>query len=130
MLEMLAQGEKAVESVAAEVGIDVKLASAHLKALKEARLVQSRREGKRMVYRLSGKDVAHLGVTLREVSLFTLFDVPLIKIGDGRCWCNMGSRLRSHGFGFRDQNGSSFGSIVPRSGARAVGVWYGGRCSS
>ncbi|MFY8086088.1 MAG: ArsR/SmtB family transcription factor, partial [Rubrivivax sp.] len=40
ILEMLAQGEKAVESVAAEVGIDVKLASAHLKALKEARLVQ------------------------------------------------------------------------------------------
>jgi rhodanese-related sulfurtransferase/DNA-binding transcriptional ArsR family regulator len=68
MLEMLAQGEKAVEVVAAEVGIDVKLASAHLKALKEARLVQSRREGKRMVYRLSGGDVAQLGVMLRQVA--------------------------------------------------------------
>jgi hypothetical protein len=40
MLEMLAQGEKAVEPWPSEVGIDVKLASAHLKALKEARLVQ------------------------------------------------------------------------------------------
>jgi len=68
MLEMLAQGEKAVETVAAEVGVDVKLASAHLKALKEARLVLSRREGKRMVYRLSGQDVALLGVTLRQVA--------------------------------------------------------------
>src|SRR5882672_10752375 len=67
MLEMLAQGEKAVETVAAEVAIDVKLASAHLKALKEARMVQSRREGKRIVYRLSGSDVAHLGVVLRQV---------------------------------------------------------------
>ena len=67
MLEMLAQGEKAVEAVAAEVAIDVKLASAHLKALKEARLVQSRRDGKRMIYRLSGADVAQLGVTLRDV---------------------------------------------------------------
>ncbi len=68
LLEMLAQGEKAVEVVAAEVGIDVKLASAHLKALKEARLVENRRDGKRVIYRLSGKDVAQLGVTLRRVA--------------------------------------------------------------
>ena len=54
MLEMLAQGEKSVEAVAEAVGVDIKLASAHLKALKEARLVQSRRDGKRMLYRLSG----------------------------------------------------------------------------
>ncbi len=65
---MLAQGEKAVEVVAAEVQVDIKLASAHLKALREARLVQSRREGKRMVYCLSGADVAHLGVMLRQVA--------------------------------------------------------------
>lgn len=68
ILEMLAQGEKAVVTVAAEVAIDVKLASAHLKGLKEARLVQVRREGKRMIYRLSGSDVAQLGVTLRHVA--------------------------------------------------------------
>ena len=43
ILEMLAQGEKAVEAIAGEVRIDVKLASAHLKSLKEARLVQVRR---------------------------------------------------------------------------------------
>jgi len=74
---MLAQGEKAVETVAAEVGIDAKLASAHLKALKEARLVQSRREGKRMVYRLSGRDVAQLGVTLRQVAEEHLVELRL-----------------------------------------------------
>ena len=68
ILEMLAQGEKAVETVGAEVSIDVKLASAHLKALREARLVQVRREGKRMIYRLSGGDVAQLGVMLRQVA--------------------------------------------------------------
>ena len=68
MLEMLAQGEKAVESVAADVGIGIKLASAHLKALKAANLVQSRRDGKRMLYRLSGDDVAQLGVSLRGVA--------------------------------------------------------------
>jgi rhodanese-related sulfurtransferase/DNA-binding MarR family transcriptional regulator len=68
ILEMLAQGEKAVESISAELAIDNKLASAHLKALKEARLVQSRRDGKRIVYQLTGSDVAQLGVTLRQVA--------------------------------------------------------------
>jgi rhodanese-related sulfurtransferase/DNA-binding transcriptional ArsR family regulator len=68
ILEMLAQGEKAVETITAEVAIDNKLASAHLKALKEARLVQTRREGKRIYYKLAGPDVAQLGVVLRQVA--------------------------------------------------------------
>ena len=49
MLEMLAQGEKSVDALAEAVAVDIKLASAHLKALKEARLVVSRRDGKRML---------------------------------------------------------------------------------
>ena len=77
MLEMLAQGEKAVEMIASEVGIDVKLASAHLKALKESRLVQVRRDGKRMFYRLSGGDVAQLGVVLRQVAEEHLLELRL-----------------------------------------------------
>jgi rhodanese-related sulfurtransferase len=77
ILEMLAQGEKAVETVAAEVAISVKLASAHLKALKSARLVEVRREGKRMIYRLSGTDVAQLGVMLRHVAEDHLVELQL-----------------------------------------------------
>jgi len=68
ILEMLAQGEKAVETISDEVAIDNKLASAHLKALKEARLVQTRRDGKRIFYSLTGSDVAQLCVTLRHVA--------------------------------------------------------------
>lgn len=68
MLDMLAQGEKSVDLLAGEVGVDIKLASAHLKSLKAARLVQTRRDGKRIVYRLSGPDVAQLGVGLRQVA--------------------------------------------------------------
>lgn len=68
ILEMLAQGEKAVETISADVAIDNKLASAHLKALKEARLVKTRRDGKRIFYSLTGADIAQLGVTLREVA--------------------------------------------------------------
>jgi rhodanese-related sulfurtransferase len=77
ILEMLAQGEKAVETIAGEVSIGVKLASAHLKALKEARLVQVKRDGKRMIYRLSGNDVAQLGVTLRQVAEEHLVELRL-----------------------------------------------------
>lgn len=68
LLELLAQGEKTVETLAGELAVDVKLTSAHLKALKEARLVASRRDGKFMIYRLSGPDVARLWVMLREVA--------------------------------------------------------------
>lgn len=68
MLELLAQGEKTVETLAGELGIAMKLASAHLKALRDARLVVARRDGKNMHYRLSGEDVAGLNVKLREVA--------------------------------------------------------------
>ncbi|MGB5235776.1 MAG: metalloregulator ArsR/SmtB family transcription factor [Candidatus Macondimonas sp.] len=68
LLEVLAQGEKTVEALAAELDIDMRLASAHLKALREARLVVARRAGKYMIYRLSSSDVAGLWVTLREVA--------------------------------------------------------------
>ena len=68
LMEMLAQGEKSVDVLAAELSIDIKLASAHLKALRDARLVTSRREGKFVHYRLTGTDVAGLGVKLREVA--------------------------------------------------------------
>lgn len=68
LLELLAQGEKSVEYLAEELSIDIRLASAHLRALREARLVTSRKEGKFVVYRLTGDDVAGLWVTLREVA--------------------------------------------------------------
>lgn len=68
LLELLAQGEKTVEALAAELSIDIKLTSAHLKALRDARLVTSQRDGKFMIYRLSGHDVAPLCVMLREVA--------------------------------------------------------------
>lgn len=68
LLEMLAQGEKPVEGLARQLGIDMRLTSAHLKVLREARLVEGRRDGKFMVYRLTGADVAVLGVQLRAVA--------------------------------------------------------------
>lgn len=68
LLDLLSQGEKSVETLAGDSAIDVKLASAHLKVLKEARLVEARREGRFVIYRLSGSDVANLWLNLRSVA--------------------------------------------------------------
>lgn len=77
MLEVLGQGEKTVEALSAELDIDMKLASAHLKALREARLVETTRAGKYIYYRLSGPDVANLWVNLREVAEEHLVELRL-----------------------------------------------------
>ena len=77
LLELLAQGEKTVDVLATELSADIKLTSAHLKALKDARLVTFRREGKYVVYRLTGGDVAGLVVTLRQVAQEHLLELRL-----------------------------------------------------
>jgi rhodanese-related sulfurtransferase len=66
LLEVLAQGEKSVEALAGELSIEIKLTSAHLKVLKESRLVATRKDGKFVFYRLAGSDVANLWVSMRE----------------------------------------------------------------
>ncbi len=65
LIELLCQGEKTVEMLATQAEISVKLASAHLKALRQARLVDSRRDGKYVLYRLASTGVADLWVSLR-----------------------------------------------------------------
>lgn len=68
LLELLMQGEKPVETLAEQARISVRLASAHLRGLREARLVETRRDGKYIHYRLSGPDVAQLWQALRETA--------------------------------------------------------------
>lgn len=65
LIELLCQGEKTVEMLAAQAEISVKLTSAHLKELRQARLVDTARDGKYMLYRLASTGVADLWVTLR-----------------------------------------------------------------
>lgn len=81
LLEMLAQGEKTVDALAQAVGMDIKLTSAHLKALRDARLVDSRRDGKYIAYRLAGDDVSRLGLALREVAQEHLVELQLALQG-------------------------------------------------
>ena len=66
LIELLCQGEKTVEALAAQAEISVKLASAHLRELRLARLAETRKDGKYVLYRLAGTSVADLWVALRS----------------------------------------------------------------
>ncbi|KUE87181.1 ArsR family transcriptional regulator [Cupriavidus necator] len=68
LIELMCQGEKTVEVLAAQAEISVKLASAHLKELRQARLVETRKDGKYVQYRLASTSVADLWVTLRSAA--------------------------------------------------------------
>jgi rhodanese-related sulfurtransferase/DNA-binding transcriptional ArsR family regulator len=67
VLEVLAQGERTVESLATETGLSVANASRHLQQLRQAQLVQSRRDGLFVHYRLAGPEVVALVLALRHV---------------------------------------------------------------
>lgn len=77
ILELLAQGEKTVEVLANEAAIDIKLASAHLRVLKESRIVESRRDGRFIAYRLAGDDVAGLWTNLHAVATEHLVELQV-----------------------------------------------------
>lgn len=66
LLELLAQGEKTVEVLAQQAAIDIKLASAHLRVLRQERLVETRKDGRHVLYRVAGEGVSALLVALRE----------------------------------------------------------------
>ena len=88
LLDLLAQGERSVEELATETQMSVGLASAHLQALRRARLVETRRDHSRIFYRLAGDDVYRLLGSLRSVARERLADVQVIArtylgAGDG-----------------------------------------------
>lgn len=65
LLEHAAQGERPVEALAALAGLSVANASHHLKQLKHAGLVQARRSGKQVLYRLVAGPPERLLAALR-----------------------------------------------------------------
>jgi rhodanese-related sulfurtransferase/DNA-binding transcriptional ArsR family regulator len=68
ILEVLAQGERTVESLASETGLSIANASRHLQQLRQAQLVLARREGLFVHYRLAGPEVVSLVVALRQTA--------------------------------------------------------------
>ena len=67
LLDLLAQGERSVEELAREAALSAANASAHLQVLQRARLVDSRKEGQRVFYRLADPAVYRLWLALRHV---------------------------------------------------------------
>lgn len=68
MLDVLAQSERSVESLARATALKLTTASAHLQALRQGGLVSSRKEGARIYYRLASDDVARLYAMVRGVA--------------------------------------------------------------
>jgi len=69
LVELLAQGEHPVETLARMSGMALTTTSAHLQTLKQAGLVRTRRERTTVHYRLAGDDVASLYVAAKRVGL-------------------------------------------------------------
>ena len=78
LLDLLTQGEKSVELLAEQSGTPVKNTSAHLRALRNARLVETRREGTFVHYRLAGADVSDLVRSLQTVARDRLAEVEQV----------------------------------------------------
>jgi len=68
IIELLAQGERTVEDVAAAIGQSVANTSHHLRTLARAGLVTSRRAGTHVHYRLASDDVLELWWAMRRVA--------------------------------------------------------------
>jgi rhodanese-related sulfurtransferase len=75
LLELLAQGERTVDSLATEIGLSLANTSQHLQALRQATLVDSRKEGLFVFYRLSHPTVFDLSKAIRTVAEHQLADL-------------------------------------------------------
>lgn len=78
ILDLLAQGEKTVEQVAEQARLGLKNASAHLRTLREARLVTPRKEPPYVFYALADDAVLRVMSELQELARSQLAEVEQI----------------------------------------------------
>jgi rhodanese-related sulfurtransferase/DNA-binding transcriptional ArsR family regulator len=80
LLEFIAQGERSVEALSKVSGLSIANTSQHLRQLRQAGLVVTRKEGQHVYYRLAGDKVVQLLDVLREVANQHLAEVErLVK---------------------------------------------------
>ena len=85
LVDVLAQGERHVDELAAEIDQSVANTSFHLRALATAGLVTTRRDGTRIYYRLASARVGELWGALRDVTAAhhaQLDDLAAAYLGD------------------------------------------------
>jgi rhodanese-related sulfurtransferase/DNA-binding transcriptional ArsR family regulator len=75
LLDLIAQGERSVDDLAAGAGMGITNTSNHLQVLRQARLVESRKEGTRVLYRLANDAVLRFSVALRDLAHSRLAEV-------------------------------------------------------
>lgn len=75
ILELLAQTERSVEALAETAGMPIANASQHLRLMRQAGLLTSRREGKHIFYRLSDPAVVDVLAALRKIAESNLAEV-------------------------------------------------------
>ena len=75
LLELLAQSERTVESLAAELQLPMANVSQHLQALRQAALVDTRKQGLHVHYRLADDAIAELCRSIRTVAERRLADL-------------------------------------------------------
>ena len=78
LLDLLGQGPKTVEMLAEETATPVKNTSAHLRVLRQARLVDTRREGTYVHYRLADQSVSRFLRALQALAHDRLADVEKV----------------------------------------------------
>ncbi|WP_018263361.1 ArsR/SmtB family transcription factor [Methylobacterium sp. WSM2598] len=79
LLEHLGQGERSVEELAARASLTFANASRHLQILRRASLVATRRDGKRVLYRLAGDgEVIALLKALGQVGERTMAEIERV----------------------------------------------------
>ena len=75
LLELLAQGERSVEALAAETAMSVANTSRHLQILRGVHLVHVRRDGPYVFYRLADERVFRVWQALRELAETQLTEI-------------------------------------------------------
>ena len=68
LLDLLAQSERTVDALAAEIGMSLANASQHLQALRRAGLVENRKQGLFVYYQLADPSVSELCTAIRTVA--------------------------------------------------------------
>jgi rhodanese-related sulfurtransferase len=78
IIDLLCQGEKTVEAVSEQAALGLKNASAQLKELRSARLVEFRREGKHVFYRIADPTIAQFWTRFRTFGHSQLNEIQQI----------------------------------------------------
>ncbi len=78
LLELLCQGERTVDALARATGTRLTTCSAQLQLLRRARLVETRRMGTHVIYRVAGDEVCRFVFALRSVAAARLAEVEQV----------------------------------------------------